>query len=78
MPTHKTTLAHYTIDTSIIPESFNKLSSAVSEIIRGQNHFLKKQKRRYLWTGSKFFKNVVFSKYFMYNPIIMPKIVKFY
>jgi hypothetical protein len=35
---------HYTIDKSIIPENFNILSSAVLEIICGQNHFLKNEK----------------------------------
>ena len=54
IPTRKTTLVHYTIDRSIITESFIILSSAVSEIIRRQNSFLKKEKRRYLRTGSEF------------------------
>ena len=56
MPTHETTPAHYRIDRSIIPESFIKLSVAVSEIIRGQNEFLKTEIRRYLSTGSDFLK----------------------
>jgi hypothetical protein len=56
MPTHKTTLCHYTFDRSIIPESFNELSLAVSEIIRGQNLFLKNKIRQYFLTGSDFSK----------------------
>jgi hypothetical protein len=53
MPTHNTTLSHYRIDRSIIPESFNKLFSVVSEIIRGQNYFLKNENRRYLRINSE-------------------------
>jgi hypothetical protein len=46
----------YRLDRSILSESFNQLSSAVSEIIRGQNSFLKKEILRYLPTGSDILK----------------------
>jgi hypothetical protein len=43
MPTHETTLSPKRIERSIIPENLVELSLAVLEIIRGQNHFLKKK-----------------------------------
>jgi hypothetical protein len=58
MPTHKTTLTRYKINRSIIPESFNKSSLVVSEIIFGQNHFLKNEKWQYLQTRSEIFKTL--------------------
>jgi hypothetical protein len=58
------------IDRYIIPESFNKLSSAVSEIIRGQNSFLKKEIRRYLPIGSDILKmqKTELSSYYVLPP----------